>query len=398
MKLRVEDGVLKASDAALTETIGEGKELSVHLQAKGLLLAGAPDDQTPWMAGSLACSSVIEIAELLSSASETGALQVFDPRGHRTLYFERGEYVGGQSNHKSDRLGKVLWRTGAIALDQLMIAEANITKEKRLGRMLVEMGYMRAKDLRSALWRQARSIFFAASIEPEGTFVFLRGSKNRNAIRYGVQTSDLLDDAVDAYREVQMLLKVVAPLDDDCRTVVPAPEGALDDNEQALLQLAMSARQTALTKREVIERSDIGLLDGVRVLHRLQSGGYFVENEDPIDEKSEREPKIEVLCRSINLVMKALRGLDVEAGAGVRGFLADPPEHLEEVLSGLNVEGELDPKNVRIQAEFAEGGNERMEHGLVLVLDFALFEARDRLPEEKSDALDDQLEAWGAFE
>src|SRR5687767_13265797 len=96
----------------------------------------AADNSPPWLACSLDVVSVAEIVGMLIAARRTGRLDVADAQGKRSLFFENGEYTGAMSTHAADRLGEVLWRSGKIGADQLLIASEQVKEGKLLGRAL----------------------------------------------------------------------------------------------------------------------------------------------------------------------------------------------------------------------------------------------------------------------
>lgn len=278
----------------------------------------------------------------------------------------------------------MLWREGLISLDQLMIAGESLGPGKRIGRVLVELGYIQPRDLRPALHRQAQHIFEAACLEPEGEALFLEGLRHPNPVRFGVATDQMIDDALHLHAEHARLCRALAPMDEPCAAIVPRPAGTLGEAEEAMLQLAASA-QTPLSRAQLLERSGLGRLHGLRALERLTSGG-FLKKPSGKEPEAQRRPRIHRLCEGINLVMDALGWTGGQDGHPVRNFLTSPPPHLADALSGLSLEEPLDPGAIELQAQFSEGGTETMESALMVVLDVALFEARDTLePAEVED-------------
>jgi hypothetical protein len=350
-----------------------------------------------WWAGDLRCLGIIEGLQRVLEEEDTGRMVIRTDRATRSLYVEGGEYVGGTSDHKADRLGEVLWRAGRISLDQLMIAGESLEPGKRIGRVLVDLGYLEQKELRGALWQQARSVLEAACLETVGAVCFVRGQKSDNPIRWGVPTIQLLGETAAAFEEVEALTRRVEPLDAPCQPKIPAPSGLLDEPTEALLQLATSGRKKNYDRAALLARADLGTLDGLRALANLVEGGYFIEEERASEVVEEAEPRVRRLVKAVNLVMLQLKFAQGGPGEAVRGFLAEPPEHLEEVLSGISIDEDLEADAIELQAGFAEGGVERMERALVSLLDYALFEARDALDEEDVDRLDEEVASLDIF-
>jgi hypothetical protein len=375
-------------EAWLDDVVSEGTELEVLAHGDGLVVAQGDGNArpAPFLAASLDVVSVVELLTVVVGARHTGVLEVWDPAGRRQLFFERGCYSGAMSSHADDRLGAVLWRLGRISLDQLVIATESLDTGKRMGRLLVEFGYLDPNDLRTWLRRQAEEVVAAACLEPTGEAVFYADRRHPNAVRFSeVATEQMLDDAVAIYQESRKLRRALEPLDAEAHPVVPAPQGVTTEAEDALLQLAMSAK-TTLTRREILERVGLGQLHGLRAMNRLLNDGYFRESEQVEETVAPKESRLRRLCEAFNVVMSTLRVAGGGAGA-VRDFLADPPEHLADALSGINPDEPVDPEQLEAQAPIAGGGESAMCAGLVILVDFALFEARDTLSEETADRL-----------
>lgn len=376
----------------------EGEALAVVGSARGLLIAAGAGEGAPkgWLACSLDAVSVPEVVTVLVTAGSTGALEVRDPKGVRRLFFEQGQYIGGTSSHANDRLGEVLWHQGRISLDQLVIASQTLEPGKRIGRVLVELGYIQQHELRPALATQARAIFEAACLEPKGTCVFLGGERHENPMRFVVDTDQLLDEVLAAHAECTELRAALASLDAPVRLKTPRPQGALGEAEEALLQLVASAKEP-LTREALLEKSALSQRHGLRALHRLVTGGFLAPTDVATRKMAPLRPRLQRLCDGINLVMDVLGWDRGKNDHMVRQLLDDPPEHLAEALSGLSFEEPLDPSAVELQAKFAEGGVKTMEAALAEVLDLALFEARDVLDPAEVEKLEAEIAQLSIF-
>lgn len=380
----------------LDAVVAEEEELEVLAHPKGLLVAAAPaESSTPWLACDLQAASVPELVALIAGARLTGALDVVDARSRRKLFFEKGGYTGAMSGHADDRLGEVIWREGRISLDQLVIASESLEKGKRIGRHLVDLGYLEPRELRGFLRKQAEATFLAACLEHEGHAVFVAGPRHLNPVRFAGQTEVMLDHALEIWDECRKLQRELEPMSALAKPVVPPPPGPRSEAQEAMLQLATSAK-VALTRRGLLERAGLGRLHGLRALASLYRAGYFERGEEEKKPITPSATRHERLCAAINHVMDALR----EAGGGtgpVREYLKDPPEHLADVLSGIQLDERLEPEQLDLQASFASGGKEAMESALLMLLDFALFEARDTLELDVVSSLQERVSALEVF-
>lgn len=350
----------------------------------------------PWLVCDLEMVSVAEVVSLLISARRTGRLDVVDAGGCRSLFFETGEYTGSMSTHAADRLGEVLWRSGRLSPDQVLIASEQVKEGKLLGRALIELGFIEPSALRKALVDQAVQVFEAACVEETGHAIFVADTFHKNPLRFGVGTTELVEGAIVRAREHRETQRKLGSLDRPCEIVNPPPQNQpLDEAGLALLQLATHARARGgqeLTGRELITKASLGRLGGCRALLALFDKGYLRPRDPAVDEGL----KIKRLCTAINLVMAALDDAGFGVGDQVREYLDSPPATFEEALSGLSLAQPLDEAAALQHAQFITGGRGAMILALQALLDDALLQAGDTLPAELTRRVMDRVKALGA--
>ena len=353
-------------------SIVEEETLTIH----------ATPHAAPWLACDLEVINVAEVLGVFMNARRTGRLDVVDPQGTRSLFFESGEYTGSMSTHAADRLGEVLWRTGRLSLDQVMIATEYLKENKvMIGRALIDLGFLEPQALRQALNDQAASVLKAACLEEKGHALFRADQFHKSPLRFGAATRSLVDEAIAQGRELRELARKLGSLDRVMEAVTPAPAGKMDEAATAVLQLVTSARKTELTGRQLMQKANLGRADGIRALMTLVDGGWLRHKISAADE----ELKIKRLCTAINLVMSALDEGGFGVGDTVREYVDNPGPAHEEALSGVSLAQPLDDASVLEQARFLSGGLASMTRALQAVLNDATSQARDTLAPDFSD-------------
>jgi hypothetical protein len=385
----------------------DSADLVTILEAPGIAVR-ASEPPPSFMAGSLDVVPVAELVGLLVRGRLTGRLDVTVPTGVRALYFEGGAYTGSTSSFTADRFGEVLWRNGRLSLDQLAIASEYVKQEqgKLFGRALVELGFLDGGDLRACLVEQALAVFEAACLEDKGTIAFVKDSYHRQPLRFGISTSELVQRALQQAEAHRAVLTRVGRLDrpfavakagsmvqrrpgdgDDGFMMAPRTT-SLDEAEQAIVQLAMSAKEPR-TGLELIAASGLGQQDGARTLLLLIEKGRLVAKAPPADQ----ETLLRRLCQAVTLAMEALDEAGFGVADNVRELVENPPAHLEEALSGLTLREPLDAGAVLEQAQFLPGGIFEMNEALQAVLDEALAQAEDMLPAELTASIQRRVNA-----
>lgn len=344
------------------------------------------------LVASLDVLTVAELFAALAGARRTGRLEVLGPAGRRALFLEAGTFTGSTSTHDDDKLGQILWRTGRVSLDQVLIGTEMAKEGKKLGRVLVELGFLDPLELRKGLIAQAVLVFEAACLETQGDAVFTMDAKHPSPIRFGVSTGELIGEALKRVDEHRELLKKLGALDKPLRTNgAPPPHAPLQDAEQAMLQLAVSS-QARLTGGKLIDKSGLGALDGARTLLSLLEKGLLTDKE----QKSADDHvllRVKRLCAAINLVMAALDDAGFGVGDSVREYVQNPPASYEEALSGVSLDGPLEEDAVLQHAKFVSTGLHGLEAALAAVLYDALMQARDTLAADLTAKLEERVGA-----
>jgi len=371
------------------------EEMRVLARLPGLVVATGEGERAPppWLACTLEVASPAELFSLLVTQRCSGALEVIDPRGKRSLFLEQGNYTGATSTHSSDRLHEVLRRMGKLSLDQILIADEMVKAGKLFGRAIIELGFIEPMALRGALVEQATSTFEAACLEQRGHAVFRADQVHPKPLRFGVETAKMIEGALRSVHEHRALERRIGGIDVKLDVVQPPPRGPLPETAQALVQLATSARKQSFTGAELIARAGLGQLEGLSSLAHLLEAGFLTRADEAPAPAPDDTVRLKRLVAAINLVMAALDDAGFGVGDAVREYLESPPELYEEALSGLTLEQPLDDATVLATAGFISGGRPAMITALGALLEDALLQAKDTLAPELNERLLERVRA-----
>src|SRR5215212_7056833 len=126
--------------------------------------------------GQLSELPVPEILQHLDQVRATGILTLVSGGARKALYLKDGRVVFASSNLPNDRLGEILLREGKITVDEYDGSIKAITKGKRQGKVLVEMGALSPKDLWEGVQFQVKEIVYTVFQWDEGQFHFEESS------------------------------------------------------------------------------------------------------------------------------------------------------------------------------------------------------------------------------
>lgn len=388
----------QGESGALDGVVEEGEALEVAVRSPGLLVLEATEQgrpRAPWLVASLELFPPAALASFVVSSKLTGALEVRTEHDVRRLFFEEGQFTGGRSSSLEDSFGQILWRAGRLSLDQLLIAvEEAKASDKRIGRVLIDLGYLTQSELRPFLRRQAEAIFEAACVIDRGHATFHAGLTNPNPVRFFGLTEGLLERVRDAVNETLELKRALGDLDALFTSDGPQVDHRLGEAETAMLQLLSSTKGAPMSGRALLDKSGLGQLDGLRALENLLTSGLLRVQQPESAAASERD-RLEETCALLSRVIDELQGAGFGLVDEVAHFVEEPPADAPPALRLFRLDQIASPPLLLELAARAEPPvpREELEQALSALLDFSLFHARDTLPPEVSRELDEAAAA-----
>jgi len=119
---------------------------------------------------------LIELASHLSREQITGVLIIKNHQAERSIFLDNGRIVFAHSNRFEDSLGHYLLVNGIISRDQLEKASAIVGQaDKRLGKILLEMGALGYDELWAAVGSHLKGIVFSCFQYDEGEYAIISG-------------------------------------------------------------------------------------------------------------------------------------------------------------------------------------------------------------------------------
>ncbi len=192
--------------------------------------------------GSLTELSLCEILAALCKGGETGILRLNDGDSGRAVYLREGKVVFASSEDPDDRLGELLLTRGLLTQGQLEQASQRVGPGKRLGTILVELGFLPAQDLPRWVLEQVKEIIFSLFSWTDGTFRFEPGPlQSREVITLRLSTAEIFLTGLRRVQKWSVLrkgtgdIRVPYRLSPDHRAILK--EVALGEEERTLLSL-----------------------------------------------------------------------------------------------------------------------------------------------------------------
>lgn len=250
--------------------------------------------------------AVCDVFMILSQMGWRGQLVLTDGASTRSVFFDKGNVLGAQTNVEEERLGAVMYRYGVLSKDDLAKVAAHTRRGARFGAVALELSLISEREVYRCLRHQVEEITFAAFALASGTFCFLDGFDASKLVSHQVISAQaLLMDGVTRMDEIRYFREKV-PSAQYVPERIPSPPGAPPAEYAATYALVDGAKSVAELGR-VSGRGEFALTKDVYGLER--SG--FVAIKPP----ARAGGPIAVL----ELANRALRVIHADADAAGKG-------------------------------------------------------------------------------
>jgi curved DNA-binding protein CbpA len=144
--------------------------------------------------GSLKDFKLSDLLIGIQRGTRTGILEISDGPIVKKIFIENGDMVFALSHNEDDRLGELLVKQGTITLEQYNQSSRLLTKtQQRLGKVLVDLGYLTPKELFSAVRYQIEEIILSLFILQDAGFEFFKGKlPTEEVITLQISAADII--------------------------------------------------------------------------------------------------------------------------------------------------------------------------------------------------------------
>ena len=193
--------------------------------------------------------AVCDVFMMLSQMGWRGQLVLSDTGVARTLFFDKGNVLGAQTNVEDERLGAVMYRYGVLSKDDLARVAAHTRRGQRFGAVALELELISQREVFRCLRHQVEDITFAAFAQASGTFCFIDGFDATKLVSHQVISAQtLLMDGVTRMDEIRYFREKIPSADyvpERLSTSAPPPTEyeqtyALIDGVRSIAELGRS--------------------------------------------------------------------------------------------------------------------------------------------------------------
>jgi hypothetical protein len=343
---------------------------------------------TGFFSGSLSSLSLPELFQHVLSGIRSGKLIVTNGSIRKTVAFRDGQVIFGSSSEPHERLGASMVRSGLITAEQLKAALAEVKGQVKLGQVLTRSGVVTASGLYTAMTALVRDIVLDLFTLPEGSFLFLEGFPHtEDLLKLPERTKDLVLEGIKRGDEVARL-RAKWPM----TLRVSKAEGTPPAEAEELWETSEGASLTEL--RKAFAGTDFTFYSQVEALFAAKAWVKAPELPAPMPVKPPEPTQplsaLELYAALIQTICSALKsaGGDLE---DLKSFFTEPLPNMEKWVAGLELsdDGRIDVSRLlaNVQGKGAAIGKLRAYEVLESFVSYALFSAKNALPEELAELL-----------
>jgi curved DNA-binding protein CbpA len=218
----------------------------------------------------------------LQRTMRTGVLEIIQGTKVTKVYIRNGDFVFANSNQEDDRLGEFLLKQGTINLNQFIQARDRIQKTgKKLGKILVELGYLKPADLFRVIRQQVENIILGIVTVECGSFEFREGPlPTEETVTLNLSAANLIYKGIKGMNNFQYLLEDLPPLN----TVLCISQNTTDffqdismDNHDKVILSAVNGKNTI---EKILSGSSIQDFEIVKSIYALLCARIIAIKED----------------------------------------------------------------------------------------------------------------------
>lgn len=148
--------------------------------------------------------TMCDVLAILGSSTWRGELVVMDGEVARSVFFEAGNVVGVRSDAEQERLGRILYRYGAITEAQIEPILKRTKGGQRFAQAALELGFVSQEQVYKFLARQVEEVVLAVLMLADGMWCFLDGfDEGRLPSRQVISANMLLMNHVTQLDEIR---------------------------------------------------------------------------------------------------------------------------------------------------------------------------------------------------
>lgn len=300
--------------------------------------------------GDLAETTVPDLFRSLVRSAETAIVSLDTPGRNDVIYFSEGHIIYASSTDPDLGLGEILLRSGELNLQQFNNAMERIVVARRMGAVLVELGYLKPDELLRAVEQQASAIVLSAMSLRSGNYTIeFTAQWPEGIIALPLSTERLLLDGIRSIEYWSLILRGITRFERLLEAVAGAEMRSyaleLTDDESHILSFFTQPQtiESVCARSYLSNFATCRTLWGLLAVNMLQDAESSVVHEKRAATAGEYE--LEAIVERYNTLFQAIFNLVFQKiGDHIYDFVDRVVLHVSPeafpYLSGMNLVNE----------------------------------------------------------
>lgn len=244
--------------------------------------------------GNLREASLPDVIQLLSLGKKTGVLSVSDKKNFGDIFFRDGKIIYCSVVNREEKIGALLQNYGDISskdLEKALEIQEESKNQKRIGDILIEMGFITKELLTKRIEKQITDTLFTFLTWEDGFFNFEPDIEPLSeTITVELEADDILLEQARKIDEWSVIEKLL-PTEKTVLLTTGIKNGAanLNPDEDYVYNLVNNRN----SMKDIFERSTLGKYETGRAIYNLLKIGYIKTGEEKeIDVSASNQSKI----------------------------------------------------------------------------------------------------------
>jgi hypothetical protein len=335
--------------------------------------------------------ALLDVLAMLAQTRAKGQLSVLTSVAERNLFLENGNIVGIETSVEEERLGRVMYRYGALDEAQHQSILARTSEGLRFGQAAVELELVSRERVYLYLGKQIEEVVYACLGLDDGAFFFLDGlDHQRLASHHAFSVNGMLMDVVTRMDEMRYFRQKIPD-----ESWIPLRA----DRQESPVEEFCAALEAVDGQRSI---ADIGRITGAGEFHTTKAIYALMRSHHVTLHPPRLSGGAEAIVVVANAALTAIHARVDGAGAGdafrreLAGFTAGAG--IYDMIfrgAGPRADGSLDAERVAENVATVAGGDpeDYLQSRLHDYVSFALFSAESTLGSADRGALEEELAA-----
>jgi len=257
--------------------------------------------------GNIENFTLVDIFQLVATGRKSGTLGIQRDDSIVMVYFEAGDVIYAYGPRETFHLGELLTERGRITQEQLQLAiqtQDRGQNAKRLGEILIDLGFLNRVDLEAVVREQVEELLFSLLAWKTGSFKFYEGQfPTREEITVKLSVENVILEGVRRLDEQSVIGETIPDLNDIFRLASSESGRTRAVTLKASEWNVMALVDGHLSVNQICEVSPFGRHETLNRVAQLRMAG-LIEPTDKADSAELGNPALEQMVGNLSRLLE----------------------------------------------------------------------------------------------